>query len=1109
MFFVILLVRVVYAETFTSVGSSVNNLTPEESIISNFNQIDTSFNIFPGMNVQYRLYNSSVSGLEFYSDIPLWYGIYGKDKFSSSTTPYYSHIFEPSLISPEDILSFKSLFDLDSQDISSTRTFMPFASVDSKLMDESANLDVAIFFNNPNTLWDSPQWMNLIKTTSVGMKAVGGLPDNFIKRVPLLGSTILKGLKLVRKLNKGEKGQRIFANAKGFLEGTADFLHIAEYFCMEAANENGGTIKLGDKTFTVQDCGQYFETTRTAFKTLAELLPSSSETSNPSEVQVNMYKTTLSKFEVKNKINVIGSLIHIPALNKTFITEFLIKNTIVNFLFEKGLKKETIVNNAGVTRTVTKAEVTKIFMSLSADKVSSLTKEQERVKKVVIKFSVGEFGKAVWDNILKEVDKKKLTREIVFKLFEWMNQITKLRESIEENVQNPDWESVLASTKMIFNQIVQDSIEFVGENIKKVATEALKTALADLEPLKVFKVGSAFIEGGDMMWHYVTSPEVVYLNIDKQAGNKLSFERTAPSLMPVRYLSVNNDDLSKILSFDSVIERKGLSNDRTYYIVPADSESKLAHFLVSSGFKASVENHAVIRNDGDKSVLENFIDERKVWVFWHSYKYNNDSSKGIGNAPKLDSRNLANSFSSKYVNFWESDLSKDWFVMKSYSKDTYPILDNFIQSDNKLGTNNISYLDFSKIYHDTYLTHTTPGVYNDATWFKIGEENQADLYANTFNVYVLEDLSWLENSVNANSNTPHIEENVYIEKTKSGAFLIIEGERNKLDNLYITLRNAHNNWSKTTKLSEHYDNNRYKVNIGNIDTTVFIYSSVLAAWEYAIGDEKFRKLLNSPLDPKLDVLPFVSFQVNNTQLEVKAIANADATVCIKTSNSDTVSNIIFSGADKYITNNTFAYNTTICRDAFELKTGIDINSLAEPRKISLTIEYNDRPAIKFVSYYPFTDIIDEPSYYAKSVIWAWKKGIINGYSDGTFGIRKEVTRAELLKIALSTNDLIDKNNQCSYEITDTAINNLQIMFPNDEILNKDHWARGYIYCGVSKKIVHGYENETFLPDNPIIRAEAAKIFAELFIEDVDELGNKCPEYSDIGDGEWPCKYLYS
>lgn len=89
-------------------------------------------------------------------------------------------------------------------------------------------------------------------------------------------------------------------------------------------------------------------------------------------------------------------------------------------------------------------------------------------------------------------------------------------------------------------------------------------------------------------------------------------------------------------------------------------------------------------------------------------------------------------------------------------------------------------------------------------------------------------------------------------------------------------------------------------------------------------------------------------------------------------------------------------------------------------------------------------------------------GIIAGYTDGTFGGEKNVTRAEFVKL-LSATAGIEADSTLGTELTDI----------------NGHWGEGYIKAFVDSGFIYGYPDKTFLPDNNVTRAEAVAIINRL------------------------------
>jgi len=91
------------------------------------------------------------------------------------------------------------------------------------------------------------------------------------------------------------------------------------------------------------------------------------------------------------------------------------------------------------------------------------------------------------------------------------------------------------------------------------------------------------------------------------------------------------------------------------------------------------------------------------------------------------------------------------------------------------------------------------------------------------------------------------------------------------------------------------------------------------------------------------------------------------------------------------------------------------------------------------------------------------EGIVRGYDDGLFRPNKDVSRIEFLKMVMESDNLnIDSQDSSSFDD-----------------LEVDFWGTDYANLGYSKNIISGYSDGTFRPNQPITRAEAAKIVSYL------------------------------
>lgn len=112
-----------------------------------------------------------------------------------------------------------------------------------------------------------------------------------------------------------------------------------------------------------------------------------------------------------------------------------------------------------------------------------------------------------------------------------------------------------------------------------------------------------------------------------------------------------------------------------------------------------------------------------------------------------------------------------------------------------------------------------------------------------------------------------------------------------------------------------------------------------------------------------------------------------------------------------------------------------------------------------------------------------RQQILAGYPDGSFRPGASVTRAELAKMLVLTRGLKPEPEK-SLPFSDTA----------------NHWAArdGYLQAAVEAGMVNGFPDGTFRPNDPVTRAQAAKMVASM-------LGLKPepgPSYADITGSEW-------
>jgi len=131
----------------------------------------------------------------------------------------------------------------------------------------------------------------------------------------------------------------------------------------------------------------------------------------------------------------------------------------------------------------------------------------------------------------------------------------------------------------------------------------------------------------------------------------------------------------------------------------------------------------------------------------------------------------------------------------------------------------------------------------------------------------------------------------------------------------------------------------------------------------------------------------------------------------------------------------------------------------------------------------YTDV--DYSYWADSAIaFAGQKNIVTGYPDGSFRPENSITRAEFVYMLWKASGSPDS---VSY-FADTA----------------DHWAKKAIGWALENHLINGHADGLFHPDEPVTRAQAAKITYN-FKPTTDTFRY----YVDVPWSYWAAAYIYS
>ncbi len=114
----------------------------------------------------------------------------------------------------------------------------------------------------------------------------------------------------------------------------------------------------------------------------------------------------------------------------------------------------------------------------------------------------------------------------------------------------------------------------------------------------------------------------------------------------------------------------------------------------------------------------------------------------------------------------------------------------------------------------------------------------------------------------------------------------------------------------------------------------------------------------------------------------------------------------------------------------------------------------------------FNDVDENTAFY-EAIMDLVDQGVINGYNneDGTTSFKPEatITRAEFTKMLIAAS------------VSPSALTGTTTTYSDVATGENAHWALAYIAYASQAKIINGYEDGTFRPENPVTFAEAVKM----------------------------------
>jgi len=137
---------------------------------------------------------------------------------------------------------------------------------------------------------------------------------------------------------------------------------------------------------------------------------------------------------------------------------------------------------------------------------------------------------------------------------------------------------------------------------------------------------------------------------------------------------------------------------------------------------------------------------------------------------------------------------------------------------------------------------------------------------------------------------------------------------------------------------------------------------------------------------------------------------------------------------------------------------------------------------------PFPDV-DIFHHNYKAISYLKSQGVINGFSDGTFGPELEISRCEFLKIVIEAENIIVDTTQ-------------EKAFPD---LDSSFWCNRYAYKAKHMGVVQGDEKGSFNPQKTISRIESLKLLFLLKNETVPNIDESY--YLDVPKETWFAPYV--
>jgi len=958
---------------------------------------DQMFKVFDGMYVVPRKEVLSIGGyapsllqVDFYNDTALWYGILNHEVFTSPPN-WYTPLLETNLVNPEAgwFGTPENWFDMASLLSDSARTAMPIANFSDKLLESSKTVSLTLFYNDPKTWIDTPALMNAFTVFGLIIQTATAVKAQDITRE---ASDILGVLKTLKSL--GAVLPELLTAAKV----GCDVYAIA------------GKVK-------IQDCDQWF----------GNLDALTTQLSNSVAVE----ECNLS---VNGEVNNINLLNYIKVIKDQLISLSGKKAAKAKILanisfFLKQYKQEICSSGATDFNNAVKVSLVQHLLVeplLGTDTLLQVGKESyssKQVSEALLRMSYAKERLNIVTSFVELMRNGNIQIfEAVANLGNFLHRIANLHKSMVD-VDNKTFDAFMRATLDSFNSVIQYSLPDIALDVFKQAV------LNNLGIAKAVSLLSVADRASAISYDFMTKPSIIHFDVTRDNQDKFTFIRKAPDFNVFRYLLIDNESLKYLIDYDISPLNPIISGDKQAF--PTIITPKGNHYLVTPGFTADLQIDAKLTDLSYKDDLNQLINDGKSRILWHVYRY------PIGDVD-IQPRN----YDGTCNDAWISPITKNINCIN----EVVPKL-NWVETFSG-DTDTLSYSNIFNKNHKGYLTHKTSGVYRDVAGFSIGDKeiNKSNMYLNTFNIYVLEDLSVHKDSFLKSS---------CVWSGEAGNYLNIAPiAPDVLSPYYIAVQSG-GAWVDIKENGIPHQ----RVKLNSLDGTFYVYDYILRAWENTVlkGEpEKFQLLLKSNklgnhiISFKLSELsdvnnrcPFSDVPVN--QWYTKPIIELQKL-----------------GIIKGYEDGSFGLNNPVNRAEFLKMAMLAADSSKKDSDFLQTeTSFSDVPKSHWASGY---------------INNAKSKHIIDGFKDGKFKPDSGVDRVAAAKmVAIAFNFMpIRTLSQMFQDATNALLGEKTILWcpPYKDIIN-NQWYCPYITKLKEIQVMTGYDDGSFKPANKMTRAETA------------------------------------